>query len=186
MGWTSTVKIATPPPGTLGIPPGFGSSYVFGLKPRDRVVVSGPYGDFFVKESEKEKCFIGGGAGIAPLRCHVLDLIEGDKTRQKISLWYGARTQKDIYYHETFKKLENIYSNFSYHVCLSKPTSEDNCWDGLCGYVQTNLVSEYLNAHDDPTEIEYYLCGPPFMVDSVVKALDSLGVDEDMIFYDKF
>lgn len=181
-----TVKIATPPPGTLGIPPGFGSSYVFGLNPGDRVVVSGPYGDFFVKESSREKCFIGGGAGIAPLRCHVLDQLEGVKTKQKVSLWYGARSMKDICYHETFTRLESLYSNFSYHVSLSKPDPEDGQWDGLVGYIQIHLAKEYLTIHDDPTEIEFYLCGPPMMVDSIVETLDSFGVDSKMIFYDKF
>lgn len=180
-----TVKIATPPPGTLGIPPGFGSSYVFGLKPGDRVMVSGPYGDFFVKDTSREKLFIGGGAGIAPLRSHVLDQLEGAKTDQKISLWYGARSQKEMCYHQTFSSLESMYSNFSYHVSLSRP-SPDEPWDGMTGYIHINLAKHYLTDHDDPQEIEYYLCGPPPMVDSIVNTLDSFGVDEEMIFYDKF
>lgn len=223
-----TVKIATPPPGMLGIPPGFGSSYVFGLKPGDKVVVSGPYGDFFVKDNLREKCFIGGGAGIAPLRCHVLDQLERGNDlikreniisenqnigqtgfeaekkasaqsqknskkqakkniiRPKVSLWYGARTIKDICYHDTFTELESVYSNFSYHVSLSKPDPEDEKWDGMVGHIQTHLAKEYLSHHDDPTEIEFYLCGPPMMVDSIIETLDSFGVDENMIFYDKF
>ena len=181
-----TVKIATPPAGAMGIPPGFGSSYVFGLKPGDRVSVSGPYGDFFVKDTDCEKCFMGGGAGIAPLRSHVLDQLEGAKTTRKVSLWYGARTRKDICYHDTFTQMEKTYDNFSYHVCLSQPDPEEGCWEGLCGYVQNNLAKEYLVQHDDPSEIEFYLCGPPEMVDSIVETLDSFGVDEDMIFYDKF
>ncbi|MFH1156690.1 MAG: NADH:ubiquinone reductase (Na(+)-transporting) subunit F [Pseudomonadota bacterium] len=180
-----TVKIATPPAGVVGIPPGFGSSYVFGLKPGDRVTVSGPYGDFFVKESDREKCFVGGGAGIAPLRCHVLDLLEGAKTHMKISLWYGARAQKEICYLDTFKRLETVYPNFSYHVSLSRP-DPDEPWDGSAGYIQNALAKLYLQGHDDPTEIEYYLCGPPAMVDAIVETLDSFGVDEDMIAYDRF
>ncbi|MBF0231702.1 MAG: NADH:ubiquinone reductase (Na(+)-transporting) subunit F [Desulfamplus sp.] len=182
-----TVKIATPPPGTLGIPPGFGSSYVFGLEPGDRVVVSGPYGDFFVKENSREKCFVGGGAGIAPLRCHVLDQLEGGKNSgQKVSLWYGARTIKDICYHDTFTKLQSLYSNFSYQVSLSQPDPEDGQWNGKVGYIQSHLAKEYLSIHNDPTEIEFYLCGPPMMVDAIVETLDRFGVDESMIFYDKF
>ncbi|THB76364.1 MAG: NADH:ubiquinone reductase (Na(+)-transporting) subunit F [Desulfobacteraceae bacterium] len=180
-----TVKIATPPPGAMGIPPGFGSSYVFGLKPGDRVMVSGPYGDFFVKDSDREKLFIGGGAGIAPLRSHVLDQLEGAKTSRKVSLWYGARSPKEMCYHKTFTSLESVYPQFSYHVSLSRPTAEDN-WTGMTGYIHTNLAQNYLEHHEDPAEIEYYLCGPPAMVDSIVETLDSFGVDSDMIFYDKF
>lgn len=180
-----TVKIATPPAGTSGIPPGFGSSYVFGLKPGDRVMVSGPYGDFFVKESDREKCFIGGGAGIAPLRCHVLDQLEGAKTDKKISLWYGARSRKEICYNDTFTRLETTHPNFAYHVSLSRPQPEDE-WKGSVGYIQEALAADYLSTHDDPTEIEYYLCGPPAMVDSIVETLDNFGVEEEMIFYDKF
>jgi len=118
------------------------------------VSVSGPYGDFFVKYTDREKCFMGGGAGIAPLRSHVLNLLEGDKTTQKVSLWYGARTRKDICYHDTFTRLDGLHDNFSYHVCLSRPDPEQECWDGLYGYIQTNLAHEYLAVHDDPSEIE--------------------------------
>lgn len=181
-----TVKIATPPPGTLGIPPGFGSSYVFGLKPGDRVTVSGPYGDFFTKESDREKCFIGGGAGIAPLRSHVLDQLEGAKTSNKITLWYGARTLKDICYQETFKHLDEIYDNFSYYISLSRPDPEDGEWTGHVGYIQDQLAKRYLEHHEDPAEIEFYLCGPPVMIDGIVETLDRYGVDENMIAYDKF
>jgi Na+-transporting NADH:ubiquinone oxidoreductase subunit F len=180
-----TVKIATPPPGVAGIPPGFGSSYVFGLKPGDRVTVSGPYGDFFVRDSHREKCFVGGGAGIAPLRCHVLDQLEGAKTDKKISLWYGARSQKEICYQDTFRRLETLFPNFSYHVSLSRPDPGEP-WDGPVGYIQSALADLYLKNHDDPAEIEYYLCGPPAMVADIVKTLDSFGVDEEMIAYDMF
>ncbi len=181
-----TVKIATPPAGTFGIPPGFGSSYVFGLKPGDRVTVSGPYGDFFTKESDREKCFIGGGAGIAPLRSHVLDQLEGDKTPNKITFWYGARSLKDVCYLETFKNLDRTYGNFSYYISLSRPDPEDGEWKGHVGYIQYQLAERYLAHHDDPTEIEYYLCGPPVMIDGIVETLDRFGVDENMIAYDKF
>ena len=179
-----TVKIAIPPAGTMGIPPGFGSSYVFGLKPGDRVSVSGPYGDFFVRDTDREKCFMGGGAGIAPLRSHILDQLEGKKITQPVTFWYGARTQMDICYHDTFTRLEKAYDNFSYYVCLSRP--DRDCWGGRCGYVQNNIATEYLENHEDPSEIEFYLCGPPMMVDSIVKTLDRFGVDEEMIAYDKF
>ncbi|MBF0200161.1 MAG: NADH:ubiquinone reductase (Na(+)-transporting) subunit F [Desulfamplus sp.] len=181
-----TVKIATPPPGTLGIPPGFGSSYVFGLKPGDRVTVSGPYGDFFVKDDPGEKCFVGGGAGIAPLRSHVLDQLEGVGTKSRISLWYGVRTLKDVCYMETFMELGKRYPNFSYHISLSRPEPRDGPWDGPVGYIQTHLARHFLENHDDPGEITFYLCGPPAMVDGIVETLDSFGVDEEMIFYDKF
>lgn len=179
-----TVKIATPPAGATGIPPGFGSSYIFGLTPGDQVSVSGPYGDFLVQDTKREKCFMGGGAGIAPLRSHILDQLEGKQISQKVTFWYGARTQMDICYHDTFTRLEKEYPNFSYHVCLSQPDLE--CWDGRCGYVQHNIARDYLETHEDPSEIEFYLCGPPQMVDSIIETLDEFGVEEEMIAYDKF
>jgi Na+-transporting NADH:ubiquinone oxidoreductase subunit F len=147
--------------------------------------VSGPYGDFFVKETNREKCFVGGGAGIAPLRCHVLDLLEGGGTDRKISLWYGARTQKEICYQDTFRHLSSVYPNFSYHVSLSRPDPAEP-WDGSVGHIQKALADLYLSHHDDPTEIEFYLCGPPAMVAAIVETLDSFGVDEEMIAYDMF
>lgn len=179
------IRIATPPPGTEGIPPGFGSSFVFGLKPGDEVKISGPYGEFMAKDTEKEMCFIGGGAGMAPLRSHILHQLKGINSNRKISFWYGARSVKEMFYHEEFTELAKRYDNFTYHVALSSPEKEDN-WTGLTGFVHTHLIKSYLNEHEDPTEIEYYLCGPPPMIDAVIDSLYELGVEDDMIFYDKF
>ncbi|MFO7913422.1 MAG: NADH:ubiquinone reductase (Na(+)-transporting) subunit F [Desulfotignum sp.] len=179
------VRIATPPPGTESIPPGFGSSFIFGLKPGDKVKISGPYGDFMAKDTDKEMCFIGGGAGMAPLRSHILHQLEGINSGRRISFWYGARSVKEMFYHEEFTELAKRYDNFTYHVALSSPEKEDN-WTGLTGFVHTHLINSYLNDHEDPTEIEYYLCGPPPMIDAVIDSLYELGVEDDMIFYDKF
>lgn len=179
------VRIATPPPGTQGIPPGFGSSYVFSLKPGDKVQVSGPYGEFMARETENEMCFVGGGAGMAPLRSHILQQLEGLHTHRKISFWYGARSKKEMFYDETFKDLEQRYENFKYHIALSSPDPEDN-WTGPTGFIHNFLCDDYLSTHEDPTEIEYYLCGPPPMIDAIIRALYDLGVEDEMIFYDKF
>jgi Na+-transporting NADH:ubiquinone oxidoreductase subunit F len=179
------IRIATPPPGTEGIPPGFGSSYVFSLKPGDKVTVSGPYGDFMARETENEMCFIGGGAGMAPLRSHILHQLDGIQSSRTISFWYGARSKKEMFYDEDFNDLEQRYTNFSYHVALSDPEKEDN-WTGPTGFIHTHLYESYLNDHEDPTEIEYYLCGPPPMIDAVIRTLYDLGVEDDMIYYDKF
>ncbi|MBP9598734.1 MAG: NADH:ubiquinone reductase (Na(+)-transporting) subunit F [Desulfobacter sp.] len=179
------VRIATPPPGTEGIPPGFGSSYVFGLKPGDRVLVSGPYGEFMARETNREMCFVGGGAGMAPLRSHILHQLDGIHSGRRISFWYGARSIKEMFYDEDFKELVEKYPNFSYHVALSDPDAEDN-WTGQTGFINTYLVDAYLSTHEDPAEIEYYLCGPPPMINSVIHNLHEMGVEDDMIFYDKF
>ncbi|HAR34859.1 MAG TPA: NADH:ubiquinone reductase (Na(+)-transporting) subunit F [Desulfobacter sp.] len=179
------VRIATPPPGTEGIPPGFGSSYVFGLKPGDRVLVSGPYGEFMARETNREMCFVGGGADMAPLRSHILHQLDGIHSGRRISFWYGARSIKEMFYDEDFKELVEKYPNFSYHVALSDPDAEDN-WTGQTGFLNTYLVDAYLSTHEDPTEIEYYLCGPPPMINSVIHTLHEMGVEDDMIFYDKF
>ncbi len=179
------VRIATPPPGTQGIPPGFGSSYVFSLKPGDTVQVSGPYGDFMAKQTDNEMCFIGGGAGMAPLRSHILQQLEGIHTQRRISFWYGARSKKEMFYDETFKDLEQRHENFTYHIALSSPDPEDN-WTGPTGFIHNFLCDDYLSTHEDPTEIEYYLCGPPPMIDAIIQALYDFGVEDEMIFYDKF
>ncbi len=179
------VRIATPPPGTESIPPGFGSSFIFGLKPGDKVQISGPYGDFMAKDTDKEMCFVGGGAGMAPLRSHILHQLEGIDSKRKITFWYGARSVKEMFYHEEFLDLEKRFDNFTYHVALSAPEKEDN-WTGLTGFVHIHLIDSYLKEHEDPTEIEYYLCGPPPMIDAVIEDLYEMGVEDDMIFYDKF
>jgi len=179
------VRIATPPPGTEGIPPGFGSSFVFGLKPGDKVQISGPYGDFMARNTENEMCFVGGGAGMAPLRSHILHQLDGIHTKRKISFWYGARSKKEMFYDEVFRDLEKRYENFDYHIALSNPEKEDN-WSGPTGFIHNHLCNSYLFSHEDPTEIEFYLCGPPPMIDAIIRSLHDLGVEDDMIFYDKF
>ncbi len=180
-----TIRIATPPPGNSDIPPGIGSSYIFNLKPGDRLTLTGPYGEFFIKDTAREMCFIGGGAGMAPLRSQILHQLHTVGTKRKISFWYGARSLKELFYGDEFKALEKQFENFSFHVALSDPELEDN-WTGMTGYIHQCAYDNYLRTQKDPTEIEYYLCGPPMMIDSVIDMLDSLGVDPEMIAYDKF
>ena len=180
-----TVRIATPPPGVSEAPPGVGSSYIFNLKPGDRVTLSGPYGEFFVKDTDREMCFIGGGAGMAPLRSHVLHQLNTLKTKRKISFWYGARSKMELFFEQEFRNLEKEYENFTFHVALSHPKPEDD-WKGMTGFIHQCVHDDYLSKHEDPTEIEYYLCGPPMMIDAIEDMLDSLGVEPEMIAYDKF
>ncbi|MGD8262586.1 MAG: NADH:ubiquinone reductase (Na(+)-transporting) subunit F [Desulfobacterales bacterium] len=180
-----TVRIATPPPGAADIPPGVASSYLFTLKPGDRVTLSGPYGDFFVKDTQREMCFIGGGAGMAPLRAHIFYQLLTQNTKRKMTFWYGARSRSEMFYDEEFKELADQFENFSYHVALSEPQPEDN-WDGPVGFIHEVAFDQYLKDHPDPTEIEYYLCGPPMMLDAVQNMLDSLGVEPEMIAFDDF
>ena len=180
-----TIRIATPPPTRIDAPPGVGSSYVFNLKPGDKVGISGPYGEFFVKSTDREMCFIGGGAGMAPMRSHVFNQLIDLKTRRKLSFWYGARSLSEMFYDDEFRALDEKFDNFFYHVALSEPQPEDH-WEGMIGFVHQCLHDQYLSRHPDPQEIEYYLCGPPMMIDAVERMLDSLGVEPDMIAYDKF
>lgn len=180
-----TIRIATPPPGREDAPPGVGSSYVFNLKPGDKVTLSGPYGDFFAKPTEHEMCFIGGGAGMAPLRSHIRQQLLAENTRRRITFWYGARSLNELFYHEEFLDLQKRFDNFSYWVALSDPQPEDN-WTGETGFIHQVAHDRYLSGHDDPTEIEYYLCGPPPMVAAVEKMLYDLGVEPEMVAYDKF
>ncbi len=180
-----TIRIATPPPGKADAPPGVGSSFVFNLKPGDRVTLSGPYGDFFAKPTEREMCFIGGGAGMAPLRSHIRHQLLEVQTKRRITFWYGARSCNEMFYDNEFKELETRFPNFTYVVSLSDPQPEDN-WQGRTGYVHQVACDTYLSNHEDPTEIEYYLCGPPPMVAAVEKMLYDLGVEPEMIAYDKF
>lgn len=180
-----TIRIATPPPGVSEALPGIGSSYIFNLKPGDRVTLSGPYGEFFSKETDREMCFVGGGAGMAPLRSHILHQLNTLKTRRKITFWYGARSKLELFFEQEFRDLEKEYENFSFYIALSQP-KEENHWEGMSGYIHQCLYDNYLSQHEDPTEVEYYLCGPPVMIDSLEDMLDSLGVEQDMIAYDKF
>ena len=178
------VRIASPPQG-MDVPAGIGSSYIFNLKPGDKVTLSGPYGEFYAKETEREMCFIGGGAGMAPMRSHIFDQLKRIKTDRKITFWYGARSLREMFYDDEFKQLEQDNPNFNYHVALSDPQKEDN-WEGYTGFIHQVLLQNYLEQHEDPTEVEYYLCGPPMMLDACMKMLDDLGVEKDMIAFDDF
>lgn len=180
-----TVRIAAPPPGSKGIPPGIGSTYIFNLKPGDKVTLSGPFGEFAVKETRREMCFVGGGAGMAPLRSQILDQLLRLKTDRTLSFWYGARSKLEIFFDEEFKELAARHPNFSYYAALSDPQPEDD-WQGMTGFIHQCLHDAYLSTHKDPTEIEYYMCGPPLMVAAVEMMLDSLGVEPEMVAYDKF
>lgn len=180
------VRIATPPPKLWNdVPPGIASSYIFSLKPGDKVVISGPYGEFFAKDTDREMVYIGGGAGMAPMRSHIFDLFYSKKTTRKVSFFYGARSVREMFYDEEFKKLAAEHPNFSYAVALSEPLPEDN-WEGPVGFIHQVLYDTYLKNHEDPTEIEYYMCGPPLMIDACDKMLYDLGVEPEMIAYDKF
>lgn len=179
------VRIALPPPNSSNLPPGIVSSWLFSLKPGDTVDVSGPYGLFFVEQSDKEAIFIGGGVGMAPLYAQVLDLLIAQNSQRKISYWYGARSKRELYYDDEFEQLQSQYDNFSWHVALSEPEKQDN-WQGNTGFIHKVIFDEYLANHKAPENCEYYLCGPPLMVRAVLAMLDNLGVDADAIHYDDF
>ena len=180
------VRIATPPPPLWNeAPPGLASSYIFNLKPGDKVTVSGPYGEFFIKDTDREMVYIGGGAGMAPMRSHLFHLFNTLKSGRKVSFWYGARSVREMFYDDQFKKIDAQFPNFSYNVALSEPMKEDN-WTGFTGFIHQVLSDEYLSKHEDPTEIEYYMCGPPPMINACDNMLDNLGVEKEMIAYDSF
>lgn len=178
------VRIATPPPNMPDVPPGIASSYIFSLKPGDKVWISGPFGEFFAKDTDREMVYIGGGAGMAPMRSHIFDLFQTQRTDRKVSFWYGGRSRRELFYMEDFEMIQKEFPNFSFNVALSEPQPEDN-WEGPTGFIHT-VVEEYLKQHEDPTEIEYYLCGPPPMIAAVNKMLFDLGVEQEMIAYDEF
>jgi len=181
------VRIATPPPPLWNdVSPGIASSYIFNLKPGDKVTISGPYGEFFIKEkSEREMVYIGGGAGMAPMRSHLFHLFHTEKTKRKVSFWYGARSKREMFYDDEFINIKSKFDNFKYTVAMSDPQPEDD-WNGATGFIHSVLLEEYLKNHDDPTEIEYYMCGPPPMIDAAENMLYSLGVESEMISFDKF
>ncbi len=180
------VRIATPPPPLWNeVPPGLASSYIFNLKAGDKVTISGPYGEFFIKDTDREMIYIGGGAGMAPMRSHLFHLFHSLKTKRKVSIWYGARSVREMFYDEHFKQIAKEFPNFTYKVALSEPMDEDN-WTGSTGFIHQVLHDEYLGKHEDPTEIEYYMCGPPPMINACDNMLDNLGVDREMIAYDSF
>ena len=179
------VRIATPPPSVPNAPPGKMSSFIFNLKPGDKVVVSGPFGEFFAKETEAEMVFIGGGAGMAPMRSHIFDQLERLDSKRKISFWYGARSLRETFYVEDFKSLAKKHANFRWHIALSDPLPEDS-WEGYTGFIHEVVLDNYLREHPAPEDCEYYMCGPPMMTAAVIKMLYDLGVEEDNILLDDF
>ena len=180
------VRIASPPPrGPLGIPPGQASSYIFNLKPGEEVTIAGPFGEFFIEESDSEMVYIGGGAGMAPLRSHIFELFKARKTTRKVSFWYGGRSLQEVFYADEFEALAKEHANFTFHVALSEPQPEDN-WQGLTGFIHQVLFDRYLKEHPAPEDINYYMCGPPPMTRAVLAMLDNLGVEPANIHYDDF
>ncbi len=179
------VRIASPPPGKAALPPGQVSSYIFNLQPGDEVTISGPFGEFFMDDSDSEIILIGGGAGMAPLRSHVFDLFKGKKTKRKVSFWYGGRSLKEVFYTEQFKEIEENNENFSFHLALSDPLPEDN-WNGHTGFIHNVLYDLYLKDHPAPEDVNYYICGPPMMNQAVFDMLDRLGVEQENIHCDDF
>ena len=179
------IRIATPPPKQMDLPPGICSSYTFSLKPGDKITISGPYGEFHINKTNREMIYIGGGAGMAPLRSHIFHLFHTEKTTRKVSYWYGARSKREMFYTEEFEAIEKAFPNFKYHVALSEPQPEDN-WTGFKGFIHQVVFDNYLKNHPNVDEIEFYLCGPPMMNTAVQKMLGDLGVEKDMIRFDDF
>jgi Na+-transporting NADH:ubiquinone oxidoreductase subunit F len=180
------VRIASPPPGASDdTPPGQMSSYIFNLKPGDKVTISGPFGEFFAKDTDKEMVFIGGGAGMAPMRSHIFDQLRRLNSKRKMSFWYGARSVREMFYVEDFDTLQAENENFTWHTALSDPMPEDN-WQGSTGFIHNVLRDNYLKDHPAPEDCEYYMCGPPMMNSAVINMLEELGVERDNIFLDDF
>jgi len=179
------VRIATPPPGKLHLPAGKMSSYIFSLKAGDKVTISGPFGEFFAKDTDAEMVFIGGGAGMAPMRSHIFDQLKRLKSKRKMSFWYGARSLREMFYEDDYNGLAADNDNFDWHVALSDPQPEDN-WDGLTGFIHNVLHEQYLKDHEAPEDCEYYMCGPPMMNAAVVHMLQELGVEDENIMLDDF
>ena len=195
------IRIATPPWDRaknqwMDVNPGVCSSYTFSRKPGDKVTISGPYGEFFIKPTDKEMIYIGGGAGMAPLRSHLFHLFQTEKTKdRKVSFWYGGRSKRELFYVDEFREIEEKFDNFRFEVALSQPLEEDN-WkvkenmddegDGFTGFIHQVLIDNYLKEHPEPEEVEYYFCGPPLMNAAVIKMLDEYGVPEENISFDDF
>ena len=178
------IRIASPPPGS-DFPPGIMSSWTFNLKPGDKVKVFGPFGEFFAKETKNEMVFVGGGAGMAPMRSHIFDQLLRIHTDRKITFWYGARSLKEMFYVEEFNDLAEKYENFEWHVALSDPQPEDD-WDGDTGFIHNVLYENYLKHHESPEDCEYYMCGPPMMNKAVIDLLTNIGVEPENIALDDF
>ncbi|MBW8191777.1 NADH:ubiquinone reductase (Na(+)-transporting) subunit F [Neiella marina] len=179
------VRIATPPPSDMSLPPGQMSSYIFSLKAGDKVTISGPFGEFFAKETDNEMVFIGGGAGMAPMRSHIFDQLRRLNSKRKMSFWYGARSEREMFYVEDFDMLQDENDNFKWHVALSDPQPEDN-WEGYTGFIHNVLYENYLKDHEAPEDCEYYMCGPPVMNAAVINMLKELGVEDENILLDDF
>ena len=184
------VRIAIPPfnrkKGCMEkVNPGVASSFIYNLKPGDEVMVSGPYGEFFIEDTDREMMFIGGGAGMAPMRSHIFDQFKTKHTTRKTSFWYGGRSLKELFYMDEFQKIVDENDNFEFHIALSDALPEDH-WTGPTGFIHNVIFENYLKNHPNPEDIEYYICGPPMMLQAVLKMLDSLGVTPEMIHYDDF
>lgn len=183
------VRIATPPwsreQGFADVNPGVCSSYIFARKPGDKVAISGPYGEFFLRDTQSEMMFIGGGAGMAPMRSHIFHLFKTLKTGRKVTFWYGARSLREVFYEEQFRAIEKLYPNFTFTIALSEPQPEDR-WTGATGFIHTVIYKQYLEQHEAPEDIEYYLCGPPMMTAAATKMLYDLGVPDEMVMFDNF
>ncbi|MFA5324778.1 MAG: NADH:ubiquinone reductase (Na(+)-transporting) subunit F [Bacteroidales bacterium] len=184
------IRIATPPfdrakGGFMNVNPGISSSYIYSRKPGDKVTISGPYGEFFIKETQNEIIFIGGGAGMAPMRSHIFHLFKTEKTKRKVTFYYGARSLREIFYEEDFREIEREFPNFKFVIALSDALPSDN-WTGPTGFIHQVLYDTYLKNHEFPEDIEYYLCGPPMMTSSAITMLDNLGVPQENIMFDNF
>ncbi|HPY83329.1 MAG TPA: NADH:ubiquinone reductase (Na(+)-transporting) subunit F, partial [Bacteroidales bacterium] len=184
------IRIATPPwdrekGAWANVPPGVCSSYIFSRKPGDKVTISGPFGEFFIQDTNNEMLYIGGGAGMAPLRSHLFHLFHTLKTGRKVSYWYGARSKREIFYEEDFRAIEKQFPNFTFNIALSEPLPEDN-WTGYVGFIHQVIYDEYLSKHTSPEDIEYYMCGPGPMAKAVNKMLYDLGVERSNIHFDDF
>jgi Na+-transporting NADH:ubiquinone oxidoreductase subunit F len=179
------VRIASPPPNLPDVPPGQVSSWIFGLRSGDPVVISGPYGEFFARETDREMCFLGGGAGMAPMRSHIFDQFQRLHAQRKVTFWYGARSLREAFYTEDFEAIARENENFEWHLALSEPLPEDH-WTGHTGFIHQILYDNYLKDHPAPEEVEYYLCGPPMMIEACRKMLDELGVEPEDILFDDF
>ncbi len=179
------VRIASPPPGMAEVPPGKMSSYIFRLKAGDKVMISGPFGEFFAKETDAEMVFIGGGAGMAPMRSHIFDQLKRLDSKRRISFWYGARSRREMFYEEDFDQLAKEHENFTWHIALSDPQEGDN-WAGYTGFIHQVVYENHLKDHPAPEDCEFYICGPPIMNRSVTEMLHELGVEDENILYDDF
>jgi len=184
------IRIATPPWDNarkqfMNVPPGLCSTFIFSRKPGDKVSISGPFGDFHIKNTETEMVYIGGGAGMAPLRSHIFHMLKTEKSKRKITYWYGARSKREIFYEDEFRELEKNFPNFKFNIALSEPMAEDN-WTGYTGFIHQVLLDNYLGKLDLPEDLEYYLCGPPMMNSAVLNMLDNLGVPQENIAFDDF